>query len=166
MTDTPDTSPEAVERLDPEIHADKFDPSTGGYVVTFEKYADLSAERDEWKAAAQRHHPNPADFRYWEGRYRDEKARAEAAEKAYVEQFDKREAAETELAALKAELAGAKMHVAEMITAFEEHVALPDKNCSCHISPPCSDCTENDYARETLSEARAFLARHQKEADT
>lgn len=26
------------------------------------------------------HHANPADFRYWEGRYRDEAARAEAAE--------------------------------------------------------------------------------------
>jgi len=72
------------------------------------------------------------------------------------------DAAGAERDALKAELAEAKMHVSEMITAFEEHVALPDKNCSCHISPPCSDCTENDYARETLSEARAFLDRHQK----
>ena len=42
----------------------------------------LIAEVAEWKAAATRHHPNPADFRYWEGRYRDEKARAEAAEAA------------------------------------------------------------------------------------
>lgn len=38
------------------------------------------AERDEWKQASTRHHPNPADHRYWEGRYRDEKARADAAE--------------------------------------------------------------------------------------
>lgn len=31
-------------------------------------------------AEREAHHANPADFRYWEGRYRDEKARAEAAE--------------------------------------------------------------------------------------
>jgi|AKVG01.1.fsa_nt_gi hypothetical protein len=31
-------------------------------------------ERDEWKAASTKHHPNPADHRYWEGRYRDEVA--------------------------------------------------------------------------------------------
>ena len=36
------------------------------------------AERDEWKASAQRHHPNPVDFRYWEGRYRDERAERDA----------------------------------------------------------------------------------------
>jgi hypothetical protein len=40
----------------------------------------LTAERDEWKEAATSRHPNPADHRYWEGRYPDEKARAEAAE--------------------------------------------------------------------------------------
>jgi len=42
--------------------------------------ADLSNQLEEWKTAATRHHPNPADFRYWEGRYRDEKVRADAAE--------------------------------------------------------------------------------------
>lgn len=46
---------------------------------------DLLAERDEWKAAAEARHANPADFRYWEGRYRDEKARALAAEAAALE---------------------------------------------------------------------------------
>lgn len=34
----------------------------------------MTAERDEWKAAATKNHPNPADHRYWEGRYRDENA--------------------------------------------------------------------------------------------
>ena len=42
----------AVERLDPETHADKFDPSTGGYVVTFEKYAALSAALEAEKVRA------------------------------------------------------------------------------------------------------------------
>lgn len=42
--------------------------------------ARLTAELEDWKAAATRHHPNPADHRYWEGRYRDEKACADKAE--------------------------------------------------------------------------------------
>jgi hypothetical protein len=42
--------------------------------------AKVTAERDDWKEASARHHPNPADYRYWEGRYRDEKARVETAE--------------------------------------------------------------------------------------
>ena len=84
MNDTPDpTSPEAVERLDPETHADKFDPSTGGYVVTFEKYAAVSAElsglKDAYTGAME-------DKRMW-------KRRAEAAD--------------AELTTLKAELADA-----------------------------------------------------------
>jgi len=42
----------------------------------------LAAERDALRARVaeleverEAHHANPADFRYWEGRYRDEKAR-------------------------------------------------------------------------------------------
>ena len=38
---------------------------------------ELERERDEWKEAATAHHPNPVDFRYWEGRYLGEKARAD-----------------------------------------------------------------------------------------
>jgi len=29
---------------------------------------------------------------------------------------------------------------------------VPDKNCSCHIAPPCSDCVEHGYARETMKQ--------------
>ena len=35
----------------------------------------------------------------------------------------------------------------------------PDKNCSCHISPPCSDCVENEELRESLTEASEALAK-------
>lgn len=55
----------------------------------------LTKERDEWKEAANRHHPNPADYRYWEGRYRDEKERATTAEahaKKLAEALDEAEA--------------------------------------------------------------------------
>lgn len=43
--------------------------------------AALRNERDEWKEASAKHHPNPADHRYWEGRYRDEKAENAALRK-------------------------------------------------------------------------------------
>lgn len=31
---------------------------------------------------------------------------------------------------------------------------LPDKNCSCHISPPCHDCVTHSYARELEQRTR------------
>ena len=42
--------------------------------------AALQARIEELVKEREARHSNPADFRYWEGRYRDEKARAEAAE--------------------------------------------------------------------------------------
>ena len=39
--------------------------------------ARLQAEVEHWKGAATARHPNPADHRYWEGRYRDEAAEVE-----------------------------------------------------------------------------------------
>ena len=138
MTNTPHTSPEAIQ------DALK---SCAAYHVPTHRLAVLHALSAKLEAT-------------------------EARERALLQSNDQERKALVEnasirhrLKAAEAELAEAKMHVAEMITAFEEHVALPDKNCSCHISPPCGDCTENDYARETLSEARAFRAR-QKETDT
>jgi hypothetical protein len=45
----------------------------------------------------------------------------------------------------------------EMVQAFDEHVMLPEKNCSCHSAPPCADCVENDFARNALANARDAL---------
>jgi hypothetical protein len=39
-------------------------------------------ERDEARAAATARHANPADWRYWEGRYRDEAAEVERLREA------------------------------------------------------------------------------------
>ena len=33
-------------------------------------------------------------------------------------------------------------------------LGTPAKNCSCHISPPCSDCTEHTGQREALETLR------------
>lgn len=44
--------------------------------------------------------------------------------------------------------------VAELI---EELVALipspPARNCSCHLSPPCSDCIEHAWDRDLMARA-------------
>lgn len=33
----------------------------------------------------------------------------------------------------------------------------PERNCSCHITPPCSDCVEHSHLREVLTSADALL---------
>ena len=35
----------------------------------------------------------------------------------------------------------------------------PERNCSCHISPPCSDCVDNSGLRDALKGARAAIAK-------
>jgi len=42
----------------------------------------------EWKEAATRHHSNPGDHRYWEGRYRDEKAENERLREEFTNACD------------------------------------------------------------------------------
>lgn len=49
-------------------------------------------------------------------------------------------------------------HIRALILAFDDHVSLPEPDCSCIFAPPCGDCVENSFAREALSDARAFLA--------
>lgn len=34
----------------------------------------------------------------------------------------------------------------------------PDRNCSCHISPPCNDCVDFSSLREAFSQASAAIA--------
>lgn len=36
---------------------------------------------------------------------------------------------------------------------------VPAPNCSCHISPPCSDCTDNGGKRETLEALQRLLTK-------
>lgn len=43
--------------------------------------------------------------------------------------------------------------------AVEEFGEPPDRNCSCHISPPCSDCVDHSFWRDALADARAALAK-------
>jgi len=34
---------------------------------------------------------------------------------------------------------------------------IPDPDCSCHLSPPCYDCTEYGGIREIIADAEAYL---------
>lgn len=36
----------------------------------------------------------------------------------------------------------------------------PDRDCRCHISPPCSDCVDHAFTREMFENARSALSRH------
>ena len=33
----------------------------------------------------------------------------------------------------------------------------PEQNCSCHISAPCSDCTEYAGLREAIADAESYI---------
>lgn len=46
-----------MSKLDPEIHAEKFDPTTGGYLVKWEKYIALKEAADELADAVDSDRP-------------------------------------------------------------------------------------------------------------
>lgn len=79
------SSPNKVEDLIREL---RDDAKSHGRVWTYASrlnnaatlLQDKQSEISRLKKTLRRVHPNPADYRYWEGRYRDEAARAEAAE--------------------------------------------------------------------------------------
>jgi len=36
---------------------------------------------------------------------------------------------------------------------------VPERNCSCHISPPCNDCVDNSGLRTAIEESRAAITK-------
>ena len=34
----------------------------------------------------------------------------------------------------------------------------PDANCSCHLNPPCQDCIDHNYTRESLVDLRNLIS--------
>jgi hypothetical protein len=45
----------------------------------------------------------------------------------------------------------------ELLEGWYNDVSIPDSNCSCHISPPCSDCVNYGGLRETAEETKRIL---------
>jgi len=58
--------------------------------------------------------------------------------------------------ALTAELKAELIHTIEIL--IEMNYA-PERNCSCHISPPCNDCVEYSYAREVNEHAKSAITK-------
>lgn len=59
--------------------------AAGDTAHALHQLAEMRERAERAEAEIERLRSNPADFRYWEGRYRDEAARAERAEKALAE---------------------------------------------------------------------------------
>ncbi len=59
------------------------------------------------------------------------------------------------LEAQSAALKLASLALSEGVEYVEEP---PEKNCSCHLAPPCNDCVEHSAVREFFSDARTALA--------
>ena len=58
-----------------------------------------------------------------------------------------------EIDALKARLALAE----ELLQGWSGEVDIPDRNCSCHISPPCGDCVTYGGLRDLDEQTTRFL---------
>ena len=184
MTNTTDlTAPEAVERLIAEIPGVKDTPQDVWDLQerTFATLRTLSAALDLAKLAA-RYERDLAEQALQE--MRAQKARAEAAEKAYVEQFDKREAAEAELTTLKAELAEARQDALSKMPPDCAPKGVPvlvaggiamRKTGDEWFSGMCEPAFSRPLnwqpqwwapIPQQNEPPRAFLARHQRETDT
>lgn len=54
-----------------------------------------------------------------------------------------------------------------MLFALEHLVEMtgepPDRNCSCHISPPCNDCVDYSGWRDAFEYARAAIAKGEQQ---
>lgn len=71
----------------------------------------------------------------------------------YHTAMDHIEALRAEIEALRAENAKTK----GLLEDWYNDSDIPDKNCSCHINPPCNDCITWSVLRETASETKKLL---------
>lgn len=63
------------------------------------------------------------------------------------------EGAESDLAQTKSAI----LALAGLAEEFMDEVDIPERNCSCHISPPCYDCVENAGLREIAKTLRETI---------
>lgn len=48
--------------------------------------------------------------------------------------------------------------VLELLAEANEYIDAPERNCSCHISPPCSDCIDYAHVRDIKERITAILS--------
>jgi hypothetical protein len=46
----------------------------------------------------------------------------------------------------------------EVVELMDGELWAPERNCACHIHPPCRDCVEHNGTRDAKEAARAWLA--------
>lgn len=59
----------------------------------------------------------------------------------------------------RAHLIAAAPEMLSMLKWLEEITVYPERNCSCHLSPPCNDCVEYGAIREAMENTRALIAK-------
>lgn len=43
---------------------------------------------------------------------------------------------------------------------IDNYPYVPERNCSCHLSPPCNDCVDWSGSRESIRRARELIKAH------
>lgn len=76
-----------------------------------------------------------------------------AAFGAWLQQAKRHEAEKAELEKQKSSLCGL------MEDLLENMVQPPERNCSCHISPPCGDCVDWGGLREVIECCKSSIAK-------
>lgn len=72
-----------------------------------------------------------------------------------VAENQRKQQLEEQVAKQSAALKLASLALSEGVEYVEEP---PEKNCSCHLSPPCNDCVDHSAVREFCIDARKALA--------
>ena len=76
--------------------------------------------------------------------------------------------AATAIETLRAELIATKARLAEAVEVVKflmEMSEPPERNCSCHVSPPCGWCTEYAGITEAHEYATSFLTKQEASHD-
>lgn len=69
--------------------------------------------------------------------------------------LETRRSVERELAESRNREGRMRVYGEQLLDAIDEP---PDAHCSCHLSPPCSDCVDYGYLREAIRDFKAALA--------
>lgn len=56
-------------------------------------------------------------------------------------------------------LTKANAELRNIVNDFIDIDETPERNCSCHLSPPCNDCVSYGGAREVIAHAKSTLAK-------
>jgi hypothetical protein len=145
------TTQHTPEPLIPAIRQYKHNDGSDGFVIAFDEkltiaaFAQLEQQRDDI-------HKNYTDLAF---RLTDvEQQRDELQEKLAISEVMYQSGAHYQ----------AKCE--ELLTALIELVEMseepPERNCSCHINPPCRDCVNYSGIREALECARKAIAKAQE----